>query len=360
MPGPADVSGAAVPGSDGARSDSAERSGRENSEERSERWRLNADEAQLEVLTAAAALNGKSVSAYVMQVALARARQDLATAGTTETAENEPLGVRSPGATADVAVPDDAKATGHTWAGDAADDTRTAGAGPNAAGAAVTRSHVCGAGGVAVAGGAGGPAEPVTALVEAASSGARRAAAVPEDEPLEAASRAAALEARLARTAAGHAADLVRRDLMHADAAARARVVVHELWRAWGLGALADEGMLMASELVTNAFVHGGGDTVTLSLGMARDRGEVVCGVGDSSPAPPRSGRAADDEEGGRGLALVAAMASSCGWYRVEGGKVVWFSQRASDGPGPARPARFPAGSCLPHPVLAGGAREAP
>ncbi|MWK40635.1 hypothetical protein GEV43_46385 [Actinomadura sp. J1-007] len=127
-----------------------------------------------------------------------------------------------------------------------------------------------------------------------------------------------------------------------------------------GLGALADEGMLMASELVTNAFVHGGGDTVTLSLGMARDRGEVVCGVGDSSPAPPRSGRAADDEEGGRGLALVAAMASSCGWYRVEGGKVVWFSQRASDGPGPARPARFPAGSCLPHPVLAGGAREAP
>ncbi|WP_205717973.1 ATP-binding protein, partial [Actinomadura soli] len=116
---------------------------------------------------------------------------------------------------------------------------------------------------------------------------------------------------------------------------------------------------VMVSELVTNAVVHGGGNVSLLLAGSVADGGEggeVVCGVGDASTVSPRMRRARPGDEGGRGLALVAALASRCGWYRAGAGKVVWFSQRLPSADG-CRGDGFPAEAGPPHPLLDGAAR---
>ncbi|MFG2006730.1 ATP-binding protein [Spirillospora sp. NPDC048911] len=180
-----------------------------------------------------------------------------------------------------------------------------------------------------------------------------------------------AMEASWAASAAGGAragvpagmARLGRWWLSGTAAAAQARKLVRWAWSDWGLDGLADDGVVMASELVANAVLHGGGTSVVLCLGRAADGGEGVCGVADGSPVGPRPARAAVDEEGKRGLALVAALSHSCGWYRLSPGKMVWFSQRPARMAGQslavakratagAAAAVFPAGCGSPHPVL--------
>jgi serine phosphatase RsbU (regulator of sigma subunit)/anti-sigma regulatory factor (Ser/Thr protein kinase) len=104
--------------------------------------------------------------------------------------------------------------------------------------------------------------------------------------------------------------------------ARRARSVALDTLRAWHEPeTLADVAELVVSELVTNALRYGAGQ-VTLQLSRHDDG--VVVEVYDEGVGTPRRRRAAADEEGGRGLLLVASVADAWGVRTRGGGKVVW------------------------------------
>lgn len=91
--------------------------------------------------------------------------------------------------------------------------------------------------------------------------------------------------------------------------------------------------MLVASELVNNAIRHGEG-RVTVRFWPRPDglRMEVT----DSGPRGPEPTRPDADDESGRGLLIVDALASRWGSEPVEAGpgKTVWFELDAqSDDP---------------------------
>lgn len=86
-----------------------------------------------------------------------------------------------------------------------------------------------------------------------------------------------------------------------------------------------EDARLLVTELVSNALLHGAGP-VGLSLTRAAQRWRV--GVEDESPAEPVVRQVSDDDESGRGMHLVARLAT--GWgvdSRADGlpGKRVWF-----------------------------------
>ncbi|MDT0307732.1 SpoIIE family protein phosphatase [Streptomyces sp. DSM 44917] len=100
-----------------------------------------------------------------------------------------------------------------------------------------------------------------------------------------------------------------------------ARHQVRETLRDWGLTALADRAELLVSELVTNAVRHARGP-----VGLRMVHGPtLLVEVTDPDPAPPRERTAAPEDEGGRGLPLVARESRRWGSRRVPAGKTVWF-----------------------------------
>lgn len=94
--------------------------------------------------------------------------------------------------------------------------------------------------------------------------------------------------------------------------------------RTWGVPVddeTADAIRLVVSELITNAVVHGTGPiTVTLSLGPGR----LAIDVFDGNSAAPQMSCAQNNDESGRGLALVAHLSSRCAWEPSGHGKRVW------------------------------------
>ena len=87
----------------------------------------------------------------------------------------------------------------------------------------------------------------------------------------------------------------------------------------------ADDALLIASELVTNALRHGKPEIV-LALDLHTDRLRIeVHDAGDELPAMPEP-LPESVHTGGRGLLIVAATASDWGVVRVDGrpGKTVW------------------------------------
>jgi DNA-binding NarL/FixJ family response regulator len=91
----------------------------------------------------------------------------------------------------------------------------------------------------------------------------------------------------------------------------------------WELGPLVDTVTLLTSELVTNAVVHAGTDVdVVVRLTGAIARVEVT-DRSELSLTPRRSGL---EDDSGRGLELVQALARRWGTTRQPGGgKTVWF-----------------------------------
>ncbi|WP_344829557.1 SpoIIE family protein phosphatase [Actinocorallia longicatena] len=100
----------------------------------------------------------------------------------------------------------------------------------------------------------------------------------------------------------------------------RARGLVRTQLDLWGLEDLSYTTELLVSELVTNALRYSPG---TLELRLLLERGLVI-EVMDRSAALPRLRRAADDDEGGRGLLVVSEYARRWGARRTALGKAVW------------------------------------
>ena len=85
---------------------------------------------------------------------------------------------------------------------------------------------------------------------------------------------------------------------------------------------LVEDVELVVSELVTNAMRHGRGQ-ITMHLEVAPDR--VVVGVQDQGAGRPSPRQPDATDANGRGLALVAILATEWGVSpEPGGGKVVW------------------------------------
>lgn len=94
---------------------------------------------------------------------------------------------------------------------------------------------------------------------------------------------------------------------------------------------------LLASELIMNAVQHGGGpNEVSVSWTGARVRVEVS----DIDPTDTRPEPAGPEDEHGRGLVIVDALADAWGRRRHRLGKITWFEL------GPAAPRATGARAC--------------
>jgi len=86
-------------------------------------------------------------------------------------------------------------------------------------------------------------------------------------------------------------------------------------------GALVDDAALATSELVTNALLHG---RPPVELRTRIEGAEVLIEVRDRAAYQPRKLRPDEDDEHGRGLQIVAALARRWGTRPTEQGKAVW------------------------------------
>ncbi|GAA0933733.1 ATP-binding protein [Nonomuraea longicatena] len=117
------------------------------------------------------------------------------------------------------------------------------------------------------------------------------------------------------------------------EAAGSARRAVREVLvdRGWP-DDLVEQAVLVVCELVTNAVVHG---LPPIGLRMRVVSGFAAGRVTDRSSALPVLAEAGIHAEGGRGLAIVAALADGWGAHLLpeREGKAVWFEFRGTPDP---------------------------
>jgi serine phosphatase RsbU (regulator of sigma subunit)/anti-sigma regulatory factor (Ser/Thr protein kinase) len=104
----------------------------------------------------------------------------------------------------------------------------------------------------------------------------------------------------------------------------QARHLLRDPLKRWDLEDLLPVTELLVSELVTNAIRYAKGD---IELRVIHEPESVVCEVHDTSPALPRVLQVDKDAENGRGLHVVAQLATRWGARRNHTGKVVWCEQ---------------------------------
>ncbi|MFI8856489.1 ATP-binding SpoIIE family protein phosphatase [Streptomyces prasinus] len=107
------------------------------------------------------------------------------------------------------------------------------------------------------------------------------------------------------------------------EAAPRARAFASGVLTSWRFPTdLHDLGVLAASELVANSLQHG---TPPMHLRLRRTDRRLIVEVTDGDDHLPRRRRAEPADESGRGIAIVATIASNWGSRRTPGGgKAVW------------------------------------
>lgn len=125
------------------------------------------------------------------------------------------------------------------------------------------------------------------------------------------------------------------------EAPARSRQFTQDTCALWGIGRVAGIAELVASELVTNAVVHAR-TPFTVTLRLTDGRLHVAVRDGDPRPMlrPSPGASGGPDDEHGRGLLLLDAMADAWGCSPTADGKVVWATITV--------PVRRPAGSGTP------------
>lgn len=107
------------------------------------------------------------------------------------------------------------------------------------------------------------------------------------------------------------------------EAAPRARAFASGVLASWRFPVeLRDLGVLAASELVANSLKHG---TPPMRLRLRRTDRRLVIEVTDGDEHLPRRRRAEPADEAGRGISIIATIATSWGSRRTPGGgKAVW------------------------------------
>ena len=108
-----------------------------------------------------------------------------------------------------------------------------------------------------------------------------------------------------------------------------AREFTEQALRAWGFAERADDVVLCVSELATNALLHGVPPGRGFLLSLRRDPSGGVLRVevhdsGDGHPHLAGAAAPAGEEESGRGLVLVDALADKWDVGERLPGKVVW------------------------------------
>ncbi|MEV5840816.1 SpoIIE family protein phosphatase [Streptomyces sp. NPDC051985] len=101
---------------------------------------------------------------------------------------------------------------------------------------------------------------------------------------------------------------------------ARARTDTERQLADWGLSDLSFTAALVVSELVTNSIRYATGPVL---LRLIKDR-SLLCEVSDNAHTAPHLRRARRDDEGGRGLFLVAQMSQRWGTRYTASGKTIW------------------------------------
>ncbi|MFE2228957.1 ATP-binding SpoIIE family protein phosphatase [Streptomyces kronopolitis] len=125
----------------------------------------------------------------------------------------------------------------------------------------------------------------------------------------------------------GHDAELFHNAALElhggVEAAPRARAFASGVLASWRFSPeLHDLGVLAASELVANSLQHG---TPPMRLRLRRTDRRLIVEVTDGDDHLPRRRRAEPVDEAGRGISIVATIASSWGSRRTPGGgKAVW------------------------------------
>lgn len=112
----------------------------------------------------------------------------------------------------------------------------------------------------------------------------------------------------------------------------QARAIVRHVLAAWSLSAISADAELITSELVANAAEHG---CMPIRLTIRRQiepDGQlgILCQISDGAPAPVKPRPLQADSERGRGLYLVAALASRSGTTVNAHGKTAWFTLTAT------------------------------
>ncbi|HEU5026816.1 MAG TPA: ATP-binding protein [Spirillospora sp.] len=115
-----------------------------------------------------------------------------------------------------------------------------------------------------------------------------------------------------------------------------ARTLTRTRLHKWGYAHISDDAFLIASELITNAVAATPGKEIRFQF--SRDIAGVLIAVWDASPTQPQARPMIDmtldtldvseehwDDNGGRGLPIVAVLAAECGHTPdPSGGKWVW------------------------------------
>ena len=98
--------------------------------------------------------------------------------------------------------------------------------------------------------------------------------------------------------------------------------------RNWGMPALADDAVLVVSELVTNALRYGAAvrdGRLAIRLRLLAQPPYLMCLVTDASRDIPLRRRTGTGDATGRGLQVIESCCSRWGWHLLDqGGKVVW------------------------------------
>lgn len=106
------------------------------------------------------------------------------------------------------------------------------------------------------------------------------------------------------------------------DSISEARSATAEALAAWGMQSLASDGLVVVSELATNALVHAG---TSFELRLSRHPRSVRIAVLDHGPGTPEPLAPSTVRPHGRGLQIVDAMSSAWGVSGLKAGtKLVW------------------------------------
>ncbi|MFI0941903.1 ATP-binding protein [Streptomyces sp. NPDC021020] len=113
------------------------------------------------------------------------------------------------------------------------------------------------------------------------------------------------------------------------ESAHAARTLVADALTSWDLAQLADDALLIVTELVSNAVAHASGPDMRVSVALVSDR-RIRVSVIDAERTRPQARPFDVERERGRGLLLVEAMSCKWGVHLLHEGKAVWAELEAS------------------------------